>query len=140
VEHWEAAARLHVLDLIAKYAHYGDRGKADLIPGLFTEDGVFEMAGAEPVRGAEQIRAFLGTRTDGFTARRARFVRHCVMNTLFESVEPDRVEASSYLLVVTDAGLNKCARYRDTVVCVDGEWLFERRYIRSDADFESADN
>lgn len=137
MEAWETTARLKVLEAIAKYAQYVDQGRRSDVATLFSPDGVLEASGIEPARGHDEIEKFLAARTQNFTAREAKFVRHYVTGTVFETLTPEQIQTSSYFLVVTNAGLTKCGRYRDVLIRHGHEWLFQHRYVRGDVDFGS---
>jgi hypothetical protein len=51
----DITSRLESLELYSLYTHAYDRRPADEVAALFTEDGEFVRAGADPVRGHRAI-------------------------------------------------------------------------------------
>ncbi|MFI0961304.1 nuclear transport factor 2 family protein [Streptomyces sp. NPDC021080] len=132
---WELTARELVRDTIARYTHAGDRFRLEELAACFTDDGVLEIKGRDPVRGRPAIVELLGGGSSGSprTAVPGFFVRHFVANVAFDQVTPDRIDASSYFLVVTDQGPDHWGRYRDVLRPVGDRWLLEHRLVAVDA-------
>lgn len=130
----EAVIREQIRDTIARYNHYGDRGRFDEMVEQFHPDGALVLAD-DGVRheGRVALRAFFaGVAHDfGATARPTGHLRHCVTNTLIE-VGVDEARADSYFQVITDAGLDHWGRYRDRFVPHEGRWLLAERSVRTD--------
>lgn len=142
---WELIARERIRDAIARYTWGGDHLRLDELAATFCADGVLEIRGRAPVRGRAEIKALLGgvAVDDGSTApapaatitttRTGRpLVRHNVTNVRIGPLSPERAEASSYFTVLTEIGLDHAGRYRDVLVPVGDEWLFEHRFVSTD--------
>jgi uncharacterized protein (TIGR02246 family) len=116
--------------LYARYAHYYDSGRAEEFARLFTDDGVFVVPGAEPVRGREAIAE---------TARRGVAalpgVRHTVSTVLVDPVpgDSDGATGTAYVEAVTiEASVIRFVTagcYTDTFALEEGRWrIREHRY------------
>lgn len=122
-------------DLGTRFALYVDEDTdLDRAVGLFTEDGVWEMAG-QAHTGRENVRACLqGARDAGFSGPAAG-TRHLVANTLVEATGPDTATGRSQWLLVRGAPpgeppvLLGTGAYTDTYRRVDGRWLFAHRTV-----------
>ncbi len=143
MELWELAAREACRDTLAQYTHAGDRFVLDEFAGAFTEDGVLEIRGQEPVRGRAAIVARFGGATVAQQAQQAaataraagtarRIVRHTVTNIRFESVSPAEAAVASYFTVFTEIGLDHMGRYRDRLVPSSDRWLIAHRFVSTD--------
>lgn len=134
MEIWELVAREQVRNRYAAYNHAGDRFQLEELVACFAEAGVLEIKGAAPVTGRTAIRDLLsGVRTEPASDAEVPQIRHFVANLVFTSVAPDRIESSAYFQVLTQHGLDHWGRYRDVLVPVDGDWLFEHRLVAVDA-------
>jgi hypothetical protein len=134
MELWELAAREHVRDLIARYAHCADSGRFHELAMLFAEEGVLEIDGRPPLQGRLAVEAFL-TRTKETLAGTGPqpYLRHHVTSIEIEVLDPDSADAVSYFFVVNESGLDHWGRYRDHFVQSGERWFFERRRVRVDA-------
>ena len=133
MEHWELVAREAIRDLVAAYAHHADSGRFDEFAELFAVDGVLEVAGTEPVRGRDGIRAFVGgARTELAAATTVPIIRHHVSNLLIDVVSPTEARGVCYFLAVTRHGVDHWGRYRDRYLHEGDRWRFEHRYVRTD--------
>jgi hypothetical protein len=143
VETWELVARERIRDSIARYTWGGDHLRLDDVAATFCPDGVLEVRGRPPVRGRDAIKVMLGgvAVDDGTapptasipTTRTGRpLVRHNVTNIRIGPLTPERAEVSSYFTVLTEIGLDHAGRYRDVLVPVGDEWLFEHRFVSTD--------
>jgi hypothetical protein len=131
---WELVAREHIRDTLARYNWSGDAGRLDNLADTFSEDGVLEIRGFEPLCGRSEIVAFLG----GITGKVAGsgevkpIVRHNVASMLFNELTRDHAQVSSYFTVVTHIGLDHIGRYRDTVVPDGDTWRIKHRKVSTD--------
>lgn len=134
MELWELVARERIRDTLARYNWSGDAGRLDGLAETFCTDGVLEIRGAQPLRGRDEIAAFLGGVTENIAVNVdiRPVVRHNVANVLFTAVSPDEAQVSSYFTVVTHIGLDHFGRYRDTLVPDGGTWLIKHRKVSSD--------
>jgi hypothetical protein len=130
---WEVAARDAIRELVAAYAHCGDRGRFDDLCSLFAPDGVLELDGGRVVAGRDALLAFL---TDTGQAVRGEdehaFIRHHVSSVQVTIDDPDHAHGASYFFVVTQRGPDHWGRYRDRYVRADARWVFAHRRVRVD--------
>lgn len=131
----ELLAREMIRDTIARYAHCADGGRFDEMVQLFTEDGVMDVDGREPIRGREAILAFL-TETKATLRERAAgersFIRHHVNSIRVDVLGAASAEAASYFFAITQRGPDHWGRYRDRLVRQGDRWLFVQRRVRLD--------
>ena len=133
VEHWELVAGRRSAILVAAYAHHADSGRFAEFAELFALDGVLEVAGAEPVRGRDAIRAFVGgARTELAAATTVPIIRHHVSNLMIEVVSPTEATRRVLLPRGHRHGVDHWGRYRDRYLHEDDRWRFEHRYARTD--------
>jgi hypothetical protein len=124
----------HIRDTLARYNWSGDAGRLDNLADTFSEDGVLEIRGFEPLCGRSEIVAFLGGITGkvAVSADVKPIVRHNVANLLFNELTRDHAQVSSYFTVVTHIGLDHIGRYRDTVVPDGDTWRIKHRKVSTD--------
>jgi len=146
MELWELTARERIRDSLARYNWSGDAFRLDELALAFSEDGVLEIRGQEPLRGRDAIVEFLGggAVAGDDEARRAalsdaasasgvkRIVRHNLTNVRFLELSSDHALVASYFTVVTEIGLDHYGRCRDTFVPAGDEWLIKHRYVSVD--------
>jgi 3-phenylpropionate/cinnamic acid dioxygenase small subunit len=129
--------RLMIDDLFVRYTCALDAGDVDTLVGCFAEDGSLESPAVGKYTGRPAIREF--------AARFARFrergsqMRHVISNLRIE-VDGDRGSAKCYLVVfLTRDGKSRMlapGTYDCTLAKVDGQWLFQRRIVTMDHDYE----
>ena len=131
---WELVALEHIRDTLARYNWSGDAGRLDNLADTFSEDGVLEIRGFEPLCGRSEIVAFLGGITGkvAVSADVKPIVRHNVASVLFNELTRDHAQVSSYFTVVTHIGLDHIGRYRDTVVPDGDTWRIKHRKVSTD--------
>jgi len=133
MEIWEVVAREDIRDTLARYASYADSGRFAELAGLFTEDGVLEIDGREPLQGRAAIERFLGATRSNLSANLAQpYIRHHVSSVRIEMHGPGEASAWSYFLAVTERGPDHWGRYRDRLVRAGDTWLFSQRRVRPD--------
>jgi hypothetical protein len=143
MELWELIARECCRDTLAQYSHAGDRYQLEDFAGAFTEDGLLEIRGQEPLRGRAAIIERFGGASAATTAQDVaakareegstrRVVRHTVSNIRFEAVTPAEATVASYFTVFTHVGLDHMGRYRDRLVPVGDRWLIAHRFVSTD--------
>ncbi|MER7693942.1 nuclear transport factor 2 family protein [Streptomyces sp. NPDC097610] len=119
------AALAGVQATIAAYAQAIDAGRTEVIPDLFTEDGVAEIVGQGTFEGREAIRKVYGA----FTPQGPQL--HLVGNTLLTSPPGDEVTASSNLVFFVRGeegwAVQLVGTYEDTLVRVGDAWKFRKR-------------
>jgi hypothetical protein len=133
MEAWEVAARLSILDTMARYNHSGDGGIAEEYAACFTPDGIMEVRGSDPVVGRDAIREFLEGQKESLAgAIAAPKIQHFVASHRIQFASPNEATASAYFMAVTNIGPDHWGRYRDRFVPCDGAWLIEHRKVRVD--------
>ena len=129
----ELIVRDLVRDTIARYAHCADSGRFEEMVQLFTEDGVMEIDGREPMRGRAAILSFLGSVKKSLAQGAANpYIRHHVSSVQIEIVSAAEASSASYFLAITEHGPDHWGRYRDRLVPVGERWLFAHRRVRID--------
>lgn len=120
-----AEALAGVQTAIAAYTHALDAGRTEVIPELFTEDGVAEITGQGTFEGRDAI----GKAFAAFTPQAPQL--HLVGNTILTSPPGDEVTAGSSLVffVRGEAGwaVQLVGSYEDTLVREGGVWKFRKR-------------
>jgi ketosteroid isomerase-like protein len=133
MELWEVAAREHIRETVARYAHLVDRGRIDELILLFAEDGTLEAGDRPPASGRAAIRAFFSETAARLASTAARpLIRHHVSNLVIDVSGPDAASAESYFLAVAAVGVDHWGRYRDRFVRRESRWLFHHRRARAD--------
>ncbi|HEX4219329.1 MAG TPA: nuclear transport factor 2 family protein [Acidimicrobiales bacterium] len=135
MEPWETAAREEIRELVARYTHWGDGGRIDDLVTLFEPDAVFEADDSpEPLHGRAAIAGLLGgLATDHGGEAGQTYMRHHVTNLTIQFESRTVATGAAYWFVVSDNGLWRWGRYRDTYHREGtGPWLFARRRVRAD--------
>jgi len=135
MEPWETAAREEIRELVARYTHFGDGGKIDELVALFEPDAIFEIdTEPEPLLGRAAIAGLLGgLATDHGGEQGQTYMRHNVSNLTIEFESRSVAAGSAYWFAISDNGLWRWGRYRDSYRRAgDGPWLFARRKVRAD--------
>ncbi|HLG67683.1 MAG TPA: nuclear transport factor 2 family protein [Acidimicrobiales bacterium] len=115
-----------IRDLMARYAHYYDTGRAEEWAGLFTEDGSITIGDAPPTAGRDALLAMAAA-----VVPRSR--HHFIVNEAID-VDGDRARGESSLLLSQGQPPTfvMAGRYDDELVKVAGQWLFRSRRVTLD--------
>jgi hypothetical protein len=133
-EMWELSAREEIRDTLAAYNDAGDRGQLDLMAQTFAIDGVLEVRGSWRAEGRAAIVERLSSVPDQGRPRPDRFfIRHCVTNIRFVTVEPETAQTTAYFMVLTPEGPDHWGRYRDSHVLTADGWRIGHRLVTTDA-------
>jgi hypothetical protein len=118
-----------VRQTLADYTAGTDRNRLDDVAACFAPDGALSFTTGTRLVGPAAIAAGLANQVGGFRAGPVPLthVRHHISSVWFGPVGRDRVEVSSYFLVLTDIGVDHWGRYRDVLILLDGRWLFASR-------------
>lgn len=129
--------RKQIEDLFSRYMWAIDSGDVDGLVACFTETGALES----PAVGSYVGRAAISD----FARRFARFrergsqLRHVISNLIIDT-DGDRAKARCYLVVfLTRDGSSRLlgpGRYECELRKVGGQWLFERRVVIMDHEYE----
>jgi hypothetical protein len=131
---WEVAARLSILDLIARFNSNGDSGRLDAILALFAPDGVLETFGREYHDHDGLRQQFADAKAKLGAGPAFTHLRHSTSTHQIEFVSMNEARCRCYFTVVTDRGLDHWGVYRDEFRVIDGTWLFSRRRITIDGE------
>jgi SnoaL-like domain len=136
----EAADRLAIKDLIDAYGHDADRREAEKQASLFTPDAILENIHTEP--GKEKETTMLRGHKElvaGFeTLKKFEVTMHVNGQSTIE-IHGDTATGETYCLahhIYIDKGRRLLMimgiRYYDTIVRVNGHWLFAKRQLNFD--------
>lgn len=132
----ELLARELVRERYAQYNRSGDKGRLDELAACFTEAGVLELRNSFVASGRTDIvEALMDTSKKLVAHAPARgsndrnIIRHYVSSLRFETIAPARIESSAYFVAFQSDGADHWGTYRDVLVKVGDEWLFERRLV-----------
>ena len=120
-------AKDEIRELTARYCHAVVDGDADVIVGLFCEDGVFRSHKLAPA-GHEALKEFYAAGVGGKTHK--PFVQNHVIE--FDDETHAHGRCSVEIRVLSDGEpYTQAGHYHDSYRKVDGRWRFaERRYVR----------
>lgn len=120
--------RSSIMDLLARYCHSIDAGRAHLCAGLFTDDAVLNTPVGQAEGGLairEWIDGRLALREDGVQ------VRHFMLSTLLAPIASDHVRARSILLytwetleIPREVSVRSTVIYEDEVRRTPNGWRF----------------
>jgi hypothetical protein len=136
----EAADRLAIKELIDAYAHDADRREADKQAALFTPDGILENIHTEPGRKKEttMLRGNKELAAGFATLKKFEVTMHLNGQSTIQ-IHGDTATGESYCLahhIYTENGQRLLMvmgiRYYDTIVRVNGNWLFAKRQLNFD--------
>jgi uncharacterized protein (TIGR02246 family) len=129
--------RLSIEDLFIRYTCALDAGDVETLVACFVEDGSLESPAVGKYAGRDAIREF-ATRFARFRQNGSQ-LRHVISN-LRAAVDGDRASAQCYLLVfVTRDGKSRLlgpGAYDCELSRIEGQWLFQRRIVTMDHDYE----
>jgi len=114
-----------IRDAYARYAFAYDQGLADEFAALFTEDGVFEIAGGPVIGGRESLAGMVSAAA----ARPARTL-HVVSNVLVTITGGTAAGQAYVVLLAVHGGALRvvtAGTYADSFVCTPDGWLLSRR-------------
>ena len=129
--------RLAIEDLFIRYTCALDAGDVDTVVGCFAEEGALESPAVGRCAGRDAIRVF-AQRFARFRANGSQ-LRHVISNVRSDVVG-EAAHANCYLVVfLTREGQSRMLApgwYACELVKRDGEWLFLRRVVTMDHDYE----
>lgn len=132
-----AADMLAIQNLYARYNQSSDAGDAEGYAGCFTPDGVLDGTARRAGR------VVLSEYKRAEKATRANLYRQHWTGSLSLIVEPDgTVTGRCYFMAYNGAPgelprMTHCGSYLDTIVRLDGEWLFALRKLHMNGKAES---
>jgi uncharacterized protein (TIGR02246 family) len=118
-----------IREVIVGYCRCADTFDDEQMLSLFTHDGEWLRPRQEPLRGLDQIGAFLRARD------RTVIGRHISNNIMVEIIGPDKAEVLSYYTVLkaTPEGgpvISVMGEYHDSFRLEHGRWRIARREVR----------
>ncbi|WP_420748979.1 nuclear transport factor 2 family protein [Rhodococcus sp. O3] len=119
-------AKDEIRDLAGRYALAVDDHDIESVLSMFTDDGVFEVAG-RALQGRDEIRPFYVDSMDRYHTMLHTPEIHLV--TLLDDSQATGIMTGHAELAVHDTLMLTAFRYRDRYTKVDGRWLFERRSV-----------
>ena len=129
--------RLLIDDLFIRYTCALDAGDVETVVGCFAEHGSLESPAVGKCTGRAAIREF-ARRFARFRERGSQ-LRHIISNLRIE-VDGDKGSAQCYLVVfLTRNGASRMlapGSYDCELAKVQGQWLFQRRVVTMDHDYE----
>jgi uncharacterized protein (TIGR02246 family) len=129
--------RFMIDDLFIRYTCALDAGDVETLVGCFAEDGSLVSPAVGEHKGRPAIREF-ARRFARFRERGSQ-LRHVISNLRIE-LDGDRGSAKCYLVVfLTRDGASRMlapGTYDCELVRVGGQWLFKRRIVTMDHDYE----
>jgi hypothetical protein len=130
-----AEDRQDIMELIARYVTRIDSGDADGYVANFVPNGIIEWANGR-AEGREEIGRWITGLFAGGIGADPPQVRHFV-SLPYITGDGDRAEASTYVIVfaLDSSGqvvVPSVGSYADTIIKVDGRWLFEKRVMMAD--------
>ena len=132
-----AQDRFMIDDLFIRYTCALDAGDIETLVACFAEDGSLVSPAVGEHKGRPAIREF-ARRFARFRERGSQ-LRHVISNLRID-VDGDRGSAKCYLVVfLTRNGASRMlapGTYDCELVRVDGQWLFQRRIVTMDHDYE----
>ena len=112
--------------LYAKYSHALDGGLTELFLSVWAPDGTFTQEGRTR-RGHEELRV-MGSRDPSEVGRH----RHFISNIMIDG-DGDQATGACYLYLTRDVKQEPLIGiYSDTLVKLDGRWVFKTREVKGD--------
>ncbi|HUD90858.1 nuclear transport factor 2 family protein [Sphingobium sp.] len=124
----ELLAREAIRYTIQLYNQASDTADYGLHHQVFHPDGVFEVQGQGKYRGTDAIIAMLlpaAERRGAFA--KGNFQRHNLTTTMIDLATPYTAKVVTYIIVVTELGIDHAGRYDDEFVRQGDRWLIMRR-------------
>lgn len=126
-----ASARDAICETLNRYCVEADRGRIDGVSALFTEDASYEFGDRE-YRGRDGI-VELFTESGKRAARTSVRgpVLHCMTTVAVNVADHETTAvATSYVTVMTEAGVDHWGRYDDELRQEGGQWFISHRRFR----------
>lgn len=124
----EMLAREAIRYTIELYNTASDNAKYELHHQVFHPDAIFEVQGKGELKGPDAIIAMLlpaAERRGAFEP--GNFQRHNLTTKMIEFTGPDTAKVVTYIIVVTELGIDHTGRYDDEFVRSGDRWLIMRR-------------
>jgi uncharacterized protein (TIGR02246 family) len=126
------AAELEIRNAISRIAILADQGELDEYIELFTEDSVWDLAGA-PKQGRVDIRAGAERRRQEGVTGPGTATRHVISNVAVSVDGPDTATADAYFVFLRETStaptILNMGVYHDRFVREDGTWRLAHRHI-----------
>ena len=116
--------------LTNRYNQAADSGNGEAFAETFTEDGILEMPGSDPIAGRDAL-----TVSGNTFPQLIEGVRHWTNNQVVE-INGDSATASCYLLLMSAGSppnMMTTGRYSDELIKTDRGWKFTKRSVSLDS-------
>ena len=124
----EMLAREAIRYTLELYNKAADTAAYEIHHQVFHPDAVFEVQGLGELKGPDAIIAFLRPAAERRGAfEPGNFQRHNLTTTMIEFGVPGSAKVVTYIIVVTELGIDHCGRYDDEFASHEDRWLIMRR-------------
>jgi hypothetical protein len=124
----EMLAREAIRYTLELYNHAADTARYELHHEVFHPQAVFEVQGKGELVGPDAIIAMLQPAAVARGAfEKGNFQRHNLTTTMIDFTGPETATVVTYIIVVTELGIDHTGRYDDVFVKSGARWLIERR-------------
>ncbi|NWK97913.1 nuclear transport factor 2 family protein [Sphingobium lactosutens] len=125
----EMLAREAIRYTLELYNRAADTAHYALHHQVFHPDALFEVQGKGELKGPDTIIAMLHPAAEQRGAfEKGNFQRHNLTTTMIEFAGPDSAQVVTYIIVVTELGIDHSGRYDDEFVRSGDRWLIMRRH------------
>jgi hypothetical protein len=129
VEIEELLAREAIRETMARYVSAADRGCYSELVEVFAPDGVITFGKRARYEGRDAI---IASMTESARSRGAygekNFQRHILGQPIIRMVDSDNARAVTYILVITELGIDASGVHIDDFIRLEDRWLIARRY------------
>jgi hypothetical protein len=126
----EAATRVAISALQARYVACIDSGRAEELSMLFAEDGVLEskITGRQN-RGRKSIETYLGQVIASRTNPAWKTINHHITPANVTIIDRNHARAECYFTAFTKVGIDHWGLYSDDLVRTGESWFFAKRSV-----------
>lgn len=126
----EMLAREAIRFKLELYCRASDNANYALHHQVFHPDGVFDLQGQGELRGPDEIIAFLLPAAEKRGAfEPGNFQRHNLTTTMIDFTDAQTARVTTYIIVVTELGVDHTGRYDDVFTRHQERWLIKRRKV-----------
>jgi hypothetical protein len=124
----EMLAREAIRYTLELYNKASDTAAYEIHHQVFHPDAVFEVQGQGELKGPDAIIAVLRAAAERRGAfEPGNFQRHNLTTTMIEFTGSTSAKVVTYIIVVTELGIDHCGRYDDEFVRHEDRWLIMQR-------------
>jgi hypothetical protein len=121
---------IEINHLTSRYNQSADTGNGETFAATFTEDGIIELPGSDPIVGREALVGF-----GNITPQAIEGVRHWTNNQVVE-IDGDSATSRCYLLLMSAGSpptVMTTGIYSDELIKTDQGWRFTKRSVTLDS-------